>query len=80
MHPIQICWLGPRSSRAIVVSHDRRTMPYHAANRIARSEQVAGVIIIPRRLPVIQVINDFEIIVTCSDMDEWENVIKYLPL
>lgn len=64
----------------IVVSQDRRTMPYHAANRIARSEHVAGVIIISRRLPVIQVINDLEIIVSCSDMDEWENVIKYLPL
>ena len=55
-------------------------MPYHAANRIARSEHVAGVIIIPRRLPVIQVINDLEIIVSCSDMDERESVIKYLPL
>jgi hypothetical protein len=79
MHLIHICWLG-RQSNCIVVSHDRRTMPYHAANRIARSERVAGVIIISRRLPVIQVINDLEIIVSCSDMNEWDNVIKYLPL
>jgi len=26
------------------------------------------------------VINDLEIIVSCSDMIEWENVIKHLPL
>jgi hypothetical protein len=42
----------------IVVTHDRRTMPYHAATRIARGESVAGVIIVSRRLPVGQVIND----------------------
>lgn len=64
----------------IVVTHDRRTMPYHAAIRIASGESVAGVIIVSRRLPVSQVINDLEIIVSCSDMDEWKNVIKHLPL
>jgi hypothetical protein len=64
----------------IVVTHDRRTMPNHAATRIAGGESVAGVIIVSRRLPVSQVINDLEIIVSCSDMDEWENVLKHLPL
>jgi hypothetical protein len=55
-------------------------MPYHAADRIVRGESVAGVIIVSRRLPVSQVINDLEIIVSCSDMNEWENIIKHLPL
>jgi hypothetical protein len=64
----------------VVVTHDRRTMPYHVAARIARGESVAGVIIVSRRLPVSQVINDLEIIASCSDLNEWENVLKYLPL
>jgi hypothetical protein len=55
-------------------------MPYRAASRIARAEKVAGVIVVSRQLPVSQVINDLEIIVSCSDMIEWENVIKHLPL
>lgn len=63
----------------VLVTHDRRTMPYHVANLIASGVVVTGVIIVSRRLPVSQVINDLEIIVSCSDMDEWENVIKYLP-
>jgi hypothetical protein len=54
-------------------------MPYHATSRIARAEKVAGIIVVSRQLSVSQVINDLEIIVSCSDMDEWENVIKYLP-
>jgi hypothetical protein len=63
----------------IVVTHDRRTMPYHAAGRITRAKKIAGIIVVSRGLPVSQVINDLEIIVSCSDMVEWENVIEYLP-
>jgi hypothetical protein len=64
----------------ILVTHDRRTMPYHAVSRIGREEKVTGIIVVSRQLPVSQVINDLEIIVSCSDMIEWENVIKHLPL
>jgi predicted nuclease of predicted toxin-antitoxin system len=75
--PELLAW-GTEQQR-ILVTHDRRTMPFHAANRIASGPVITGVIIVCRRLPVSQVINDLEIIVSCSDMDEWENVIKYLP-
>ena len=64
----------------ILVTHDRRTMPYHAASRMARAEKVAGIIVVSRQLPISQVINELEIIVSCSDTFEWENVIKHLPL
>ena len=64
----------------IIVTHDRRTMPYHASSRIARAEKVAGVIVVSRQLPISQVINELEIIVLCSDMIEWENIVKHLPL
>lgn len=64
----------------IVVTNDRRTMPYHATSRIAREEKFAGIIIVSRRLPVSQVINDLEIIASCTYVVEWENVIEYLPL
>jgi hypothetical protein len=55
-------------------------MPYHATSRIARAEKVAGVIVVSRQLPISQVINQLEIIVSCSEMIEWENIIKHLPL
>lgn len=64
----------------VIVTHDRRTMPYHATSRIARSEKVAGIIVVSRQLPISQVINELEIIVSCSDMSEWENIVKHLPL
>jgi hypothetical protein len=55
-------------------------MPYHATSRIARAEKIAGIIIVSRQLPVSRVIDDLEIIVSCSDMVEWENIVKHLPL
>ena len=55
-------------------------MPYHAAERIADGKRISGIIIVARRLPVSQVIDDLEIIVSCSEVEEWENVLKYLPL
>ena len=76
--PDLLAWAA--TQKRIVVTHDRRTMPYYAANRIARGESFADIIIISRRLPLSQVINDLEIIVSCSDVNEWENVLKYLPL
>jgi len=64
----------------IIITHDRRTMPFHATSRIAKAEKVAGIIVVSRQLPVSQVISELEIIVSCSDMIEWENIIKHLPL
>lgn len=66
--------------KRVVVTHDRRTMPDHAAARISQNESVAGVIVVSRRLAVRRVIDDLEIIVSCSLEEEWENVIKHLPL
>jgi len=76
--PELLAWAAEQER--VVITHDRRTMPYHATSRIARAEKIAGLIIVSRQLPVSRVIDDLEIIVSCSDMVEWENVVKHLPL
>ena len=64
----------------VTITHDQRTMPGHAADLMAAGENIAGVIVISRRLPIKRVLDDLEIIVLCSEPNEWENVIKRLPL
>jgi len=64
----------------IIVTHDRKTMPAHAAARIAAGERTAGLVVVARQLPIGQAIDDLEIIATCSSAHEWENVTQYLPL
>ena len=64
----------------IIVTHDRKTMPAHAAEIIAAGENLAGLFVVPRGLPLQRVIADLELMITCSENDEWVNVIRYLPL
>jgi predicted nuclease of predicted toxin-antitoxin system len=64
----------------IIVTHDRQTMPDHVADRITSGEKVAGVVIVPQRLQIGRAIDDLEIIVMCSSENEWENVVRHLPL
>jgi hypothetical protein len=55
-------------------------MPNHAAAHMANGMEVTGIIVVPRRLSIKDVIDDLEIIVECSDATEWINVIRHLPL
>jgi Domain of unknown function (DUF5615) len=63
----------------IIVTHDRKTMPTHAADLMSAGENIAGVFVVPRSMPLHQVIEDLELMITCSENDEWINVIRYLP-
>ena len=63
----------------IIVTHDRRTMPAHAADLMNEGKNVAGLFVVPRSLPLRQAIEDLELAITCSENTEWLNVIRYLP-
>lgn len=76
--PDLLAWAAEQER--LIVTHDRRTMPHHATSRITRAQKLAGLIVVSRQLPISQVINELEIIVSCSDMSEWENIVKHLPL
>lgn len=76
--PELLAWAS--EARRIILTHDRKTMPSHAANRMAAGGRMSGVFVVPRRLPISQVIDDLEIMVTCSLENEWDNIVRYLPL
>lgn len=72
-----LTWAG-RDGR-VIVTHDRTTMPVHAGNLMREGKQIAGLFVVPRRLPLHQVLDDLELLITCSENEEWLNVIRYLP-
>ncbi len=49
----------------IIVTHDRKTMPSHAGRRMTEGKRVFGVFVVSRRLQIVDVINDLEIMVMC---------------
>lgn len=63
----------------IIVTHDRKTMPTHAADLMAEGENTAGLFVVPRVLPLHRVLEDLELMIICSEHEEWVNVIRYLP-
>ncbi len=63
----------------IIVTHDRRTMSTHAADLMVAGANIGGLFVVPRNLPLHQAIEDLELMTTCSENDEWMNVIRYLP-
>ncbi|GEM_PF-814001 len=58
-------------SGRVVVTHDRKTMPHHAGERIAAGERMSGVFVVLRKMAIRQAIDELEIIVVCSNENEW---------
>lgn len=63
----------------VLVSHDRKTMPFHFATFVEKQTS-AGVIIVPQSLPIAQATEDLILIWTATEAEEWENRIGFLPL
>ena len=63
----------------ILVTHDRRTMPYHFAKFIKESTS-SGVIIVSQQISVYQFVEDIILIWSATEMDDWINRIAALPI
>ena len=72
--------LWAAANQRILLTHDRKTMPRHFGALLTQNEMLAGVIVVPRRLSIGQAIDELEIMISCSAMTEWQNIIKILPL
>lgn len=64
----------------ILVTHDLKTIPKHAYDRVRAGQAMPGVIAVPDTLPIGHAIEDLAVIVECSQSAELRNLILYLPL
>ena len=63
----------------VLVTHDRKTMPRHFADRIINVPS-AGVIVVPQSMAIRAVVEDLVLIWIASEAEEWINRIRALPL
>ncbi len=70
--------LAAKSGR-LLATHDRRTMPRQFAEFIA-TQQSAGVLIVPQKVPIARAAEELLLIWTASEAEEWINRIIVLPL
>jgi hypothetical protein len=68
------------SEGRVLFSHDANTMSYHAYQRIEKGHSMPGLWIVPRDLPLGNVIADILIIAALSEQGEYEGQVMYLPL
>jgi hypothetical protein len=66
-------------SERVLVTHDRRTMPFHFKKFISANES-PGVIIVPQLLASNIVVDDLILIWMVTEADEWINRLAYLPI
>lgn len=64
----------------ILLTHDRRTMPQYAYQRIAEGKTIAGLIVMKATIQVGQAIEDILLIEAGSESKEWINMVQDLPL
>lgn len=67
------------SANRIVVSHDVRTMP-RWFDQCVQNRRCAGLILVPEKLPMRDVIEDLLLIWHLAEADEWVNRLAWLPL
>ncbi len=63
----------------IVLSHDLKTFPSFAYDRVGSGLPMPGVFLVDKTLPIGLVVNDLVTAVITSDMEDWDGVVEYLP-
>lgn len=67
--------------RRIIVTHDVKTMPGFARQRMSRSEPMAGLFIVHQEGAALsRIIDDLLLLDDCTETAEWVNQTLYLPL
>jgi predicted nuclease of predicted toxin-antitoxin system len=64
----------------VLLTHDVTTMSAHAIDRLRLGQRMSGIIIVHQHLDIGNVIDDLEVIATCSSVTEWVDQVFYLPL
>ncbi len=66
--------------RRVLFTHDRKTVPRHAWERVEAGLPMSGVFVAGAELPIPQVITDILLLAECSQDGEWDGQVRYLPL
>ena len=63
-----------------LVTNNRSSMPTHLRDHLAAGRHVAGILVVPRRLSLGDVIDDLHLIWAASRPDEYQDQMVFLPL
>ena len=64
----------------VLVTSNRRSMPRHLNDHLALGRHVPGILVINPAMTMGQLIDDLVLIAGASELDEYRDLIPYLPL
>jgi hypothetical protein len=64
----------------VLLTHDAKTIPRFAYDRIERGELMTGVLVIPQHAAVARAIEAIVLAAGASREDEWQGQVRYLSL
>lgn len=67
-------------NRWLIVSHDANTLISAVRRRIASGHGCRGVFLVKQHMPVRKFLEELRLIQHASTLEEWENVVEFLPL
>jgi predicted nuclease of predicted toxin-antitoxin system len=76
--PDVLAWAA--SEGRVLLTHDVQTVTRFAYERVERGEPMPGVIEIPSRATVTEILDDLVLVVTCSEAADCNDQVVYLPL
>lgn len=76
--PDVLAWAAEHNR--VLLTHDLKTIPRYADERVAAGEAMPGAIVFAESLPIGQAIEELAVVIECSEQSEWENQIIHLPL
>jgi len=66
--------------KRVTAAHDFETFPAFAYQKMSKGENIFGVVWIPADMPIGNAVDELEIVIICSEENEYENRVEYLPL
>ena len=75
--PVVLDWAA-REAR-VMLTHDRKTVPRYAYERIARGQPMSGVVVVDSRYPVGRAIEDILLLLECTFDEEWRDQVFFVP-
>ncbi|MFC1707696.1 DUF5615 family PIN-like protein [Planctomycetota bacterium] len=76
--PTILAWTADEGR--LLVTHDVKTMPRYASERVKAGQRMPGVVLVPTSLPIGVAIQEIALLATGSGADEWEGQVIRLPL
>lgn len=76
--PALLAWAADH--QRVILTHDINTVTNYANERLRSGEPMAGVIVVPEDMAIGTAVEELAILIACSEPEEIENQVKYIPI